>query len=148
MHFPPDHGVIVKISDNSLWKVEKCIFVKFLGSQNCSLAEKMALKKTLPDRNLSLKYHYRTGIWPQISLLDGNLALKYNYWTRIRLFHPVRIFESPIPVRLCLLRAKLLSVFSPLQCNACICPSPQSVIKVGQKHKKFPKLNLNIHFWV
>ena len=82
---------------------------KFLGSQNCLLEEKMALKKALPDRKLCLKYHYQTGIWPQIALLDGNFALKYNYLTRIRLLRPVMIFESPIPVWLCLLRAKLLS---------------------------------------
>ena len=80
---------------------------KFLGSQNCLLEEKMALKKA--NRKFSLKYHYQTGIWPQISLLNRNLALKYNYLTRIRLLRPVMIFESPIPVRLCLLGAKLLS---------------------------------------
>ena len=106
---PPDQGVIVKISDNSLKIIEKCVFVKFLGSQNCLLEEKMALKKALPDRKLSLKYHYQTGIWPQIALLDGNFALKYNYLTRIRLLRPVMIIESLIPVWLCLLRAKLLS---------------------------------------
>ena len=43
--------------------MEKCIFVKFLGSQNCLPDEKMALKKALPDGNWALKYHYRTGIW-------------------------------------------------------------------------------------
>ena len=58
--------------------------------------EKMALKKALPDGNLSLKYHYRTGICLsniitgqkfgfQKSLPDGN--------------RPVMIFESPILVR-------------------------------------------------
>ena len=35
----------------------------------------------------------------QIALPDRNLALKYHYRTRIGLFHLVMIFESPIPVR-------------------------------------------------
>ena len=69
--FPTDQGVIGEKSDKSLKKIEKCIFVKFLGSQNCLPDEKMALKKALPDRNLALKK----------ALPDGNLALKYHYRT-------------------------------------------------------------------
>ena len=102
--------------------------MKFLGSQNCLPDEKMALKKTLPDGNFALKYHYRTGIslsniitgrefGSQILLQDGNLALKYHNRTGIGLskiitgrfpsgndfLKPnsrlVMIFESQIPVR-------------------------------------------------
>ena len=36
-------------------KIEKCIFVRYLGSQNCLPEEKMALKKALPEENLALK---------------------------------------------------------------------------------------------
>ena len=59
---PTDQGVIGEKSDKSLKKIEKCVFVKFLGSQNCLTDEKMALKKALPDGNLALKYHYQTRI--------------------------------------------------------------------------------------
>ena len=90
--FPIDQGVIGEKSDKSLKKIEKCIFVRFLGSQNCLPEEKMALKKPLPDGNWALKYHYRTGIWlskiitgrefgSEKSLLDENWALKYYYGT-------------------------------------------------------------------
>ena len=57
-----------------------------MGSENFLPDEKMPLKKALPDRNLALRYHYRTGILlsnivtgeefgSQISLPDKNLAL-------------------------------------------------------------------------
>ena len=49
---PTDQGVVGEKSDKSLKKVEKCIFVKFLVSQNCLPDEKMALKKALPDRRV------------------------------------------------------------------------------------------------
>ena len=89
---PPDQGVIGEKSDKSLKKIEKGIFVKYLGSQNCLPDEKMALKKALPDGNWALKYHYQTGIWlskiitgrefgSQKSLPDENWALKYHYRT-------------------------------------------------------------------
>ena len=42
--------------------MEKCIFVRVLGSQNYLPDEKMALKKALPDKSLALKRHNRTGI--------------------------------------------------------------------------------------
>ena len=73
--FPTDQGVIGEKSDKLLKMIEKCIFVKFLGSQNCLPDEKMALKKALLDRNLALNK----------ALLDGNWALKYYYRTRIGL---------------------------------------------------------------
>ena len=41
-------------------KIEKCIFVRYLGSKNCLPDEKMALKKALGDGNLALKITYRT----------------------------------------------------------------------------------------
>ena len=56
--FPSNQGVIGEKSDKSLKKIEKYIFVRFLGSQNCLPDEKMALKKAVPDGNWALKYHY------------------------------------------------------------------------------------------
>ena len=70
-HLPHYQCVIGEKFDKSLQKIEKCIFVKFVVSQNYLLDEKMVLKKVVPDGNLALKTTYRTRIWPS-DILTGH----------------------------------------------------------------------------
>ena len=81
---PLDQCVICEESDNWLYKIEKCIFVRVLGSQNCLPDEKMGLKKALLDGNFALKGITERELGSQNYLLpDGNSALKITYRTRI-----------------------------------------------------------------
>ena len=66
-------------------KIEKCLFVMFLGSQNYLPDEKMALKKPLLDgQNFALKITYRTWIW---------LSKLFNGWeSGHQIFSPNNIY--------------------------------------------------------
>ena len=50
--------------------MKKCIFLRYLVSQNGLQDEKMTIKQALPDTNLALKFTYRTRIWLSKSLTE------------------------------------------------------------------------------
>ena len=66
------------------------------GSQKGITGREFGSQISLPDRNLALKYHYRTGIWLSNIITGRELGSQKSLPDD---FRPVMIFESQIFVR-------------------------------------------------